>query len=110
MSQSTQFSFKTFGIHASALIETLLSACATLLIHQPYGLFSLKSCAVEQLSDWYVKLCKYLLIGHKLCISCCNRYTVLHNPNPNYEEVLHCAQEAVYPLYAAFESHLKLVA
>ena len=52
MSQSSQFSFKTFGIHASALIETLLSACATLLIHQPYGLFSLRSCAVEQLSDW----------------------------------------------------------
>lgn len=26
------------------------------------------------------------------------RYTVLHNPNPNYDDVLHCAQEAVYPL------------
>ncbi|RZF37763.1 hypothetical protein LSTR_LSTR016201 [Laodelphax striatellus] len=26
-------------------------------------------------------------------------YTLLHNPNPNFEETIHCTQEAVYPLY-----------
>nr|CAG4651246.1 EOG090X0BGA [Simocephalus serrulatus]SVE94440.1 EOG090X0BGA [Simocephalus serrulatus] len=84
MTSNAQLSLKTFGIHVSALIETFLSAIVTLLIHQPYGTLSLKSCTVEQLSDWY---------------------TVLHNPNPNYEEVLHCAQEAVYPLYSIVFVH-----
>nr|CAG4647318.1 EOG090X0BGA [Megafenestra aurita]SVE92591.1 EOG090X0BGA [Megafenestra aurita] len=84
---SSHFSMKTFGMHLSALLETFLSATLTLLIHQPYGLLSLRSCAVEQLSDWY---------------------TVLHNPNPNYEEVLHCAQEAVYPLYSIVFVHYGL--
>ncbi|KAL3287169.1 hypothetical protein HHI36_001648 [Cryptolaemus montrouzieri] len=27
-------------------------------------------------------------------------YTLLHNPDPNYEETIHCTQEAVYPLYS----------
>ena len=26
-------------------------------------------------------------------------YFIQQNPNPNYEETLHCTQEAVYPLY-----------
>ncbi|QQP35259.1 JNK1-associated membrane protein, partial [Caligus rogercresseyi] len=26
-------------------------------------------------------------------------YTALHNPNPNYEETIHCTTEAIYPLY-----------
>nr|CAG4649601.1 EOG090X0BGA [Scapholeberis mucronata]SVE93820.1 EOG090X0BGA [Scapholeberis mucronata] len=84
MTPSSEFSLKTFGMHVSALIETILSACFSLLVHEPYGQLSLKSCAVVQLSDWY---------------------TVLHNPNPNYDEVLHCAQEAVYPLYSIVFVH-----
>ena len=55
----------------------MFAAIITLLSNEPYGLFTLKSCPVQTLSDWY---------------------TLLHNPNPNYEETLHCAQEAVYPL------------
>lgn len=53
MTMSSEFSWKTFGMHMSALIETVLSACLSLLIHEPYGLLSLQSCSVEQLSDWY---------------------------------------------------------
>nr|CAG4648032.1 EOG090X08VB [Moina brachiata]SVE93101.1 EOG090X08VB [Moina brachiata] len=37
-----------------------------------------------------------------------DRYTVFHNPNPNYEEVLQCAQEAVYPLYSLVFVHYGL--
>lgn len=44
-----QFSFKTVLIHISALIETLLSAIiALLLVSQPIGSLSIKSCAAEQ--------------------------------------------------------------
>nr|SVE74383.1 EOG090X0BGA [Daphnia barbata] len=84
---STQLSWKTFGTHVSAFVETCLSACMALLLHDPLGSLQLKSCGVEQLSDWY---------------------TILHNPNPNYEEVLHCAQEAVYPLYSIVFVHYAL--
>ncbi|EFX72149.1 hypothetical protein DAPPUDRAFT_216283 [Daphnia pulex] len=87
MTPNSQFSWKTFGTHLSAFIETCLSASITLLIHEPFGSLQLRSCAVEQLSDWY---------------------TILHNPNPNYEEVLHCAQEAVYPLYSIVFIHYGL--
>lgn len=87
MLPDSQFSWKTFGSHFSALIETCLSACITLLVHEPLGSLQLRSCTVNHLSDWY---------------------TILHNPNPNYEEVLHCAQEAVYPLYSIVFVHYGL--
>lgn len=41
------------------------------------GVFEIRSCKALHLSDWY---------------------TLLFNPTPNYEETLHCTQEAVYPL------------
>ena len=45
--------WKMFASHLSAVIETFLSACITLLIHEPFGSLQLRSCDVEQLSDWY---------------------------------------------------------
>nr|CAG4648162.1 EOG090X0BGA [Moina brachiata]SVE93202.1 EOG090X0BGA [Moina brachiata] len=82
-----QFTLKSLTTHMSALLESLMSIFITLLVHEPYGQLSLKSCTVVRLADWY---------------------TVFHNPNPNYEEVLQCAQEAVYPLYSLVFVHYGL--
>ncbi|BES93188.1 Protein of unknown function (DUF766) [Nesidiocoris tenuis] len=65
-------------LHFSALVEIVIAATATLLLVEPFGEFNLKSCPVKSLSDWY---------------------TLFHNPRPNYEDVLYCTQEAVYPLH-----------
>nr|CAG4643433.1 EOG090X0BGA [Ilyocryptus agilis] len=86
-SLNSQYSFRILGVHLSAFVETMLSAGISLIVNEPYGLFSLKSCAVHHLSDWY---------------------TLMHNPNPNYEETLHCSQEAVYPLYSVVFIHYGL--
>ncbi|PSN44720.1 JNK1/MAPK8-associated membrane protein [Blattella germanica] len=65
-------------LHISALLEIITAAVLTLLMSDPMGSLSVRSCQTEKLSDWY---------------------TLLHNPNPNYDETLHCTQEAIYPLY-----------
>ncbi|XP_066996644.2 JNK1/MAPK8-associated membrane protein isoform X2 [Anabrus simplex] len=65
-------------LHISAVFEIVTAAALTLLLSEPVGTLNVRSCHVKKLSDWY---------------------TLLHNPNPNYEETLHCTQEAVYPLY-----------
>ena len=79
---------------------------------EPFGEMSLASCKVKLLQDWYTffQVClfskrriKEILdsnIKHKL-YSIIFNYTLFigQNPNPNYEETLHCTQEAVYPLY-----------
>ena len=77
IASDSEFTFRTLCIHISALIETILAAVVSLLVSPPVGSFNLKSCKVHRMSDWY---------------------TMMHNPNPNYEETLHCSQEAVYPL------------
>ncbi|XP_066996645.1 JNK1/MAPK8-associated membrane protein isoform X3 [Anabrus simplex] len=64
-------------LHISAVFEIVTAAALTLLLSEPVGTLNVRSCHVKKLSDWY---------------------TLLHNPNPNYEETLHCTQEAVYPL------------
>ena len=86
-SAGSNITAKVMISHSSALLETVLSAIITLLISDPVGSLDLKSCAVRQLSDWY---------------------TQLHNPQPNYEETLYCAHEAVYPLYVCIVVILKL--
>lgn len=69
---------EVIALHLSALLEIALASLITLQLTDPVGSFSIKSCRVNKLSDWY---------------------TLLHNPSPNYEATLHCTQEAVYPLY-----------
>ena len=64
-------------IHFSALVEVSIAAVATILVVEPTGSFQITSCKTRYLSDWY---------------------SLFHNPSPNYEETLHCTQEAVYPL------------
>ncbi|CAB4056885.1 unnamed protein product [Lepeophtheirus salmonis] len=64
--------------HICAALEVTISSVLTLLWAEPFGSFSLVSCHYQHLGDWY---------------------TALHNPNPNYEEIIHCTQEAIYPLY-----------
>lgn len=64
-------------LHLSALVEISCASVLTLLLSEPQGSLNVRSCKAKRLSDWY---------------------TLLHNPNPNYEETLHCTQEAVYPL------------
>jgi len=76
--KSRRFTKEILILHASALLEVGVSAVSTLVISQPFGEFSLHSCRVSRLSDWY---------------------TLLHNPTPNYETKLYCTQEAVYPLF-----------
>ncbi|KAK3094072.1 hypothetical protein FSP39_023854 [Pinctada imbricata] len=65
-------------LHVSALIESVLAAVVTLLLVEPMGQLTIRSCPVHRLSDWY---------------------TMLYNPSPNYTTTLHCTQEIVYPLY-----------
>merc|ERR1712059_93826 len=75
----SKFTKEVLILHTSALIEVSLSALLTLLLAQPRGELSLHSCGVSRLADWY---------------------TLLHNPYPNYQKVLYCTQEAVYPLFS----------
>lgn len=65
-------------LHLCALVEVTGAALLTVVLNEPFGKLELISCQVKQLSDWY---------------------PFFHNPNPNYEETLHCTQEVVYPLY-----------
>lgn len=63
--------------HVTAMLECSVSGVVTLLLTDPMGEFSIRSCRVKELSDWY---------------------TMLYNPSPDYINTLHCTQEAVYPL------------
>lgn len=65
-------------LHGSALLEALVSGVCALLVVNPVGNLDITSCPVTQLSDWY---------------------TLVYNPTPDYVTVIHCTQEAVYPLY-----------
>lgn len=65
-------------LHLSALIEVVAASIITVQLSEPIGTFKITSCRTTKLSDWY---------------------TLFHNPSPNYEDSLHCTQEAVYPLY-----------
>ncbi|XP_016347824.1 JNK1/MAPK8-associated membrane protein-like [Sinocyclocheilus anshuiensis] len=64
--------------HITALFECTAAAIVTLLLNDPVGQLSIRSCEVKVLSDWY---------------------TMLYNPSPDYVTTLHCTQEAVFPLY-----------
>ncbi|XP_072929899.1 JNK1/MAPK8-associated membrane protein [Epargyreus clarus] len=64
--------------HICAFIEIATGTVASLLVLPPTGTLALYVCSPQALSDWY---------------------TLLHNPQPDYKETLHCTQEAVYPLY-----------
>lgn len=68
---------EVIALHLSALLEITLASLVTLQLTHPVGTFDIGSCRTKKLSDWY---------------------TLLHNPSPNYEDTLHCTQEAVYPL------------
>ncbi|XP_050406859.1 JNK1/MAPK8-associated membrane protein [Patella vulgata] len=65
-------------LHVSALVESVLAALLTLILSDPIGPLTIRSCQANHLSDWY---------------------TLLYNPSPNYTTTLHCTQEIVYPLY-----------
>jgi JNK1/MAPK8-associated membrane protein len=65
-------------LHFCAFTEVILAAMLTVLLTEPTWSFSINSCGVQRLSDWY---------------------TLFFNPSPRYEsKSLHCTQEAVYPL------------
>ncbi|XP_005986488.1 JNK1/MAPK8-associated membrane protein isoform X1 [Latimeria chalumnae] len=64
--------------HVTALLECSAAAIVTLLVSDPVGALTVRSCRVKTLSDWY---------------------TMLYNPSPDYVTTLHCTHEAVYPLY-----------
>ncbi|KOB52326.1 JNK1/MAPK8-associated membrane protein [Operophtera brumata] len=63
--------------HLCAFIEVVTGTLTAVLVLAPTGRFDLYVCSPKDLSDWY---------------------TLLHNPQPDYKETLHCTQEAVYPL------------
>lgn len=71
------FSSSALLQHITAMLECGVSAVVTLLVTEPVGMLSIRSCRVQMLSDWY---------------------TMLYNPSPDYINTLHCTQEAVYPL------------
>lgn len=74
---SNSFTKSELILHGSAFAEVAISAIATILMYEPLWSFQIYSCEVTRLADWY---------------------TLFHNPTPNYEEKLHCTQEAVFPL------------
>ncbi|GFS21636.1 Jnk1/mapk8-associated membrane protein [Elysia marginata] len=61
----------------SAFIETVLSAWLTVFLMDPAGKMTVRSCSVEQFSDWY---------------------TLFFNPTPDYYDTIYCTQEIVFPL------------
>ncbi|XP_019881553.1 JNK1/MAPK8-associated membrane protein [Aethina tumida] len=65
-------------LQLTALFEVAASATLAILLSHPMGSFTITSCRVTSLADWY---------------------TLLHNPRPNFENKIYCTQEAVYPLY-----------
>ena len=101
----------------SNVIITLFKYCIfyfLVLVMEPFGEMSLASCKVKLLQDWYTffQVCLFYIRRIKeilnYIIMFVNAievkknlfpYFIQQNPNPNYEETLHCTQEAVYPLY-----------
>ncbi|XP_042226388.1 JNK1/MAPK8-associated membrane protein-like [Homarus americanus] len=73
------FTREVMALYVSAIVEVGVAAVVTLLVTEPYGSFNIRSCKIRKLADWY---------------------PLFHNPDPNYEGVLHSTQEAVYPLYS----------
>ena len=67
------FTKEVLTLHFCALIEVAGAALITILVLDPVGELGLTSCKVDRLQDWY---------------------TFFQNPTPNYEETLHCTQEA----------------
>ncbi|KAK6999242.1 JNK1/MAPK8-associated membrane protein [Biomphalaria glabrata] len=66
-------------LHLSALVESVLAAVITLLLCEPVGSFEVRSCPVNQFSDWY---------------------SMFFNPTQDYYNTDYCTQEIVYPLYS----------
>lgn len=65
-------------LHLSSIAEGFVAVVAAILLMDPVGQFSLESCPVSSIQDWY---------------------TIFFNPKPNYVTIIRCTQEAVYPLY-----------
>lgn len=78
LSMRRSFTKDILILHSAAFIEVIVAAFLSLLLSHPIGSFSVHSCRVRSISDWY---------------------TILHNPSPNYEKKIYCSHEAVYPLY-----------
>ncbi|CAH0551745.1 unnamed protein product [Brassicogethes aeneus] len=72
------FSKRLILLQITALFEVAIATILALLLSHPIGTFTITSCRVTMLADWY---------------------TLLHNPRPNFEKKIYCTQEAVYPLY-----------
>ena len=80
------------------------------LVMEPFGEMSLRSCKVKLLQDWYtffqvfrililMDFLETLIVNYYHQIDQCLIIILFQNPNPNYKETLHCTQEAVYPMY-----------
>ncbi|CAG0919692.1 unnamed protein product [Notodromas monacha] len=75
---SRSFFDNAFILHVTSFFEVCIAAALTLILHEPIGSLTLRSCGVKGLPDWY---------------------TVFFNPRINFEKTIYCTQEAVYPLY-----------
>ncbi|CAH1980870.1 unnamed protein product [Acanthoscelides obtectus] len=78
VSMRRTFSKDLLILHTTAFVEVLIASVFSLVILPPFGNFTIHSCQVRSIADWY---------------------TLFHNPMPNFEKKLYCTQEAVYPLY-----------
>ena len=65
-------------LHLEVITEGLISIILAILVMEPVGTLSLRSCKVNSISDWY---------------------TIFYNPKPDYVHMIRCTQEAVYPLF-----------
>ncbi|XP_060534645.1 JNK1/MAPK8-associated membrane protein isoform X2 [Cylas formicarius] len=79
VSMRRSFCKNVIVLHLTAFFEVLISCTLTLLFTNPAGHFTVYSCPVRTVSDWY---------------------TLFYNPTPNYDQKIYCTQEAVFPLYS----------
>ncbi|RNA17193.1 JNK1 MAPK8-associated membrane [Brachionus plicatilis] len=75
-------------VYALPLVECIMALITTFLVFPPYGSLKLNACELKELSDWY---------------------SVLFNPQIDYDNQLNCTQEIVYPFYSFVMVYFLLV-
>lgn len=66
--------FRIAVVYALPLVECIMALITTFLVFPPYGSLELNACELKELSDWY---------------------SVLFNPQIDYDNQLNCTQEVI---------------
>lgn len=94
-SKRRSFTRSVFATLISACLECSIAAVLTIIFAHPRWTFTVNSCHVERLSDWYTLFHnpKLWYSSTKHCSEGSQCVTTW------YSETMHCTHEAVYPLY-----------